>query len=103
MGRTRICRCISKTVGLKGRALSLYEVYDFRTCLPKYDSALSGRNATHYNVPVVFIFIYTRLNGVISQNIIMFFIQFMFITGTYTLPVVPYLLICSLFEAIILA
>jgi len=88
MGRTRICRCISKTVGLKGRVLSLYEHYEFRTCLPKCDSALSGGNATHYDVPAVFIFIYTRLNGVTSQNTIVFFLQYLFITVTYTLPVV---------------
>jgi len=42
------------------------------------------------DVPAVFIFICTRLNGVTSQNTIMFFIQHVLITVTYTLPVVHY-------------
>jgi len=43
------------------------------------------------DAPAVFIFIYTRLNGVTYQNTIKFFIQCVFITLTYTLPAVLYI------------
>jgi hypothetical protein len=101
MVKTRIFRFISKTFGLKEHVPNLYERYEFRirrsqngvsisTRVPKRDYALSGRNVTHYRCTCRLYLPLYQINGVTSQNTIVFFTQHMFITVTYALPVLPY-------------